>query len=239
MGVNLELSKKLTARLQKIADQVTIGHRVADIGTDHGYIPVYLLKNKISPFVIAGDINEGPLKCAEDNIVSNNLSHCIETRLGSGLSILKPKEVDTIIIAGMGGLLISELLNNSKEIAQSLDTLILQPMQAQSELREYLVGNDFIIKKDILVKEGHHIYEIIVAKPGKQRAVDPIYYEVGFYIYNNPGLLAMEFIDRKIKTTKEIIRNIGENISGHSAEKLKDMKKKLKKLEEVYLCLQR
>ena len=139
----------------------------------------------------------------------------------------------------MGGLLISELLNNSKEIAQSLDTLILQPMQAQSELREYLVGNDFIIKKDILVKEGHHIYEIIVAKPGEQRAVDPIYYEVGFYIYNNPGLLAMEFIDRKIKTTEEIIRNIGENISGHSAEKLKDMKKKLKKLEEVYLCLQR
>lgn len=238
MEVNLKLSKKLTARLQKIADQVTTGHRVADIGTDHGYIPVYLLKNKISPFVIAGDINERPLKCAEDNIASNNLSHRIETRLGSGLSILKPKEVDTIIIAGMGGLLISELLNNSKEIAQNLDSLILQPMQAQSELREYLVKNDFIIKKDILVREGHHIYEIIVAKPGEQRVIDPIYYEVGFYIDNNPRPLAMEFIDRKIKTTGEIIRNIGENISGPSAEKLKEMKKKLKKLEEVYSCLQ-
>ena len=238
--MNWELSKKLTARLQKIAAQVTIGHRVADIGTDHGYIPVYLLKNKISPFVIAGDINERPLKCAEDNIAFNNLSHCIETRLGNGLSILKPKEVDTIIIAGMGGLLISELLNSSKEIVQNLDTLILQPMQAQSELREYLVGNGFIIEKDILVREGRHIYEIIVAKPEERiKAIDPIYYEVGLYIYNNPRPLAMEFIDRKIKTTREIIRNIGENVSGPSAEKLKGMKKKLKKLEEVYLCLQR
>ena len=159
--------------------------------------------------------------------------------MGNGLSILKPKEFDTIIIAGMGGLLISEILNNSKEIAQDLDTLILQPMQAQSELREYLTRNNFIIKKDILVKEGYHIYEIIVAKPGKQEVTDPIYYEIGFYIDSNPGPLAMEFIDRKIKTTREIMRNIGENASESSAEKLKEMDNRLKKLEEVFLCLQR
>ncbi len=238
--MNLELSIKLTARLQKIADQVTMGHRVADIGTDHGYIPIYLLKNKISPFVIAGDINEQPLKCAEANIASNNLLHCIEPRLGSGLSILKPGEVDTIIIAGMSGLSISDLLNDSKEVVRNLDILILQPMQAQSELRKYLVRNSFIIEKDILVKEGRHIYEIIVAKPGEwEKVIDPIYYDVGLYIYNNPRPLAMEFVGRKIKTTREIIRNISKNISGLSAEKLKEMKEKLKKLEEVYSCLQR
>ena len=166
--MNLKLPK-LTARLQKIADQVTIGYRVADIGTDHGYIPIYLLKNKISPFVIAGDINKKPLKRAEDNIKNHNLSCSIEVRLGSGLSILKLNEVDTAIIAGMGGLLISELLENSKEIAQNLKALILQPMQAQPELRKYLANNGFIIEKDILVKEDRHIYEIIVAKSGEQK----------------------------------------------------------------------
>ncbi|MFW5649532.1 MAG: tRNA (adenine(22)-N(1))-methyltransferase [Candidatus Alkaliphilus sp. MAG34] len=230
---------KLTARLQKIADQVTIGHRVADIGTDHGYIPIYLLKNNISPFVIAGDINERPLRCAENNIEANNLVNSIETRLGSGLSILQPKEVDTVIVAGMGGLLISELIDNSKEIAQNLSTLIFQPMQAQAELREYLVNNDFIIERDILVKEDRHIYEIIVAKPGKQEILDPICYEVGFHINSNPRPLAIEFIAKKIKTAKEIIQNISENASESSFEKLKEMKNKLKRFEEVLLCLQR
>ncbi len=235
--MNLKLPK-LTARLQKIADQVTIGHRVADIGTDHGYIPIYLSKNKISPFVIAGDINKKPLKRAEDNIKNHNLSYSIEVRLGSGLSILKLNEVDTAIIAGMGGLLISELLENSKEIAQNLKALILQPMQARPELRKYLANNGFIIEKDILVKEDRHIYEIIVAKSGEQKVTDPIFYEIGFYIDDNPRLLTLEFINKKIKTTKQIIQDISERASKPSTKILKDMDEKLKKLEEVLLCLQ-
>lgn len=236
--MNSKLGIKLTPRLQKIADQVAIGYRVADIGTDHGYIPIYLLKNKISSFVIAGDVNEQPLKRAENNIAINNLVNSIETRLGSGLSILKPKEVDTVIVAGMGGLSISELLDNSKEIAQNLNALILQPMQARPELRKYLVSNNFIIEKDILVKENHHIYEIIVAKPGKQEVTDPIFYEIGFHINSNPKPLAIEFIDRKIKITKEIIQNIGGGTSKSSVKKLKEMNNRLKKIEEVRLCLQ-
>lgn len=230
---------RLTARLQKIADQVTRGHRVADIGTDHGYIPIYLLKNKISPFVIAGDINKKPLNSAQNNIEANKLAKSIETRLGSGLSILRPKEVDTVIIAGMGGLLISELLEDSKETVKALDSLILQPMQTQSELRRYLVGNNFTIEKDILVKEGRYIYEIIVARPGKQEVADPIYYEIGFHIYSNPKPLAAEFISRKIKTTREIIQNIGNHAAEPSIEVLEGLKQKLEKLEEVFLCLQR
>lgn len=235
--MNLKLPK-LTARLQKIADQVTIGYRVADIGTDHGYIPIYLLKNKISPFVIAGDINKKPLKRAEDNIKNHNLSCSIEVRLGSGLSILKLNEVDTAIIAGMGGLLIIELLENSKEIAQNLKALILQPMQAQPELRKYLANNGFIIEKDILVKEDRHIYEIIVAKSGEQKVTDSIFYEIGFYIDDNPRPLTLEFINKKIKTTKQIIQDISERASKPSTKILKDMGEKLKKLEEVLLCLQ-
>lgn len=230
---------KLTPRLQKIADQVIIGHRVADIGTDHGYIPIYLTKNEISPLVIAGDINKKPLERAEDNIKNHNLSHSIYTRLGNGLSILKPCEVDTAIIAGMGGLLISKLLEDSKEIAQSLKTLVLQPMQARPELRKYLVNNGFTIEKDILVKENCHIYEIIVARPGEQEVRDPIFYDIGLYIYDNPKLLATEFINKKIKTIKKIRREISEKSSKSSIGILKNMDKKLERLKEVLLCLQR
>ena len=137
----------------------------------------------------------------------------------------------------MGGLLISELLKDSREIAQELSTLILQPMQAQSELRRYLIDNNFAIKNDILVKEGSHVYEIIVAKPGKQKIIDPIYYEIGFYINKNPKSLALEFINKKIKTTKKIIQNINEKSSKPSIKVLKDMENKLRRLE-VYICLQ-
>lgn len=231
------MNMKLTPRLQKIAEQVATGHRVADIGTDHGYIPIYLLKNKISPFVIAGDINDKPLESAENNIKKYGFSNQAETRLGSGLSVLMPGEIDTAIIAGMGGLLISDLLEASKEVVKSINTLILQPMQAQSELRKYLVANDFIIEKDILVKEDHHIYEIIIVKHGFQEVKDPIYYDIGFYINSNPKPLATEFINRKIIATKQVITNISSNASQPSTEKLSEMETRLRKLEEVLLCL--
>ncbi|WP_246579107.1 tRNA (adenine(22)-N(1))-methyltransferase [Alkaliphilus flagellatus] len=234
---DLELSIRLTPRLQKIADQVIEGDVVADIGTDHGYIPIYLLKNKISPFVIAGDINEKPLESAENNIKKYSLSDKAETRLGSGLSILKPGEVDTVIVAGMGGLLISDLLTTSKKVVEKLNTLILQPMQAQPELRKYLINNGFTIEKDILVKEDHHIYEIIVAKHGIQEIRDQICYEIGFHINSNPKPLAIEYINGKIRATKMVIENISNNASEPSVEKLKEMNVKLKKLEEVLECL--
>jgi len=231
------LSIKLTPRLQRIADQVTVGDTVADIGTDHGYIPIYLLKNKISPFVIAGDINKRPLESAENNIKKYDLSDKAETRLGSGPSILKPGEVNTIIIAGMGGLLISDLLETSKKIIEKSNTLILQPMQAQPELRKYLINNGFTIDKDILVKEDYRIYEIIVAKHGAQEVTHPIYYEIGFHINSNQKSLAVEFINGKIKATKNIIENISNNASESLVEKLKEMDDKLKKLEEILSCL--
>ncbi|HZJ76869.1 MAG TPA: tRNA (adenine(22)-N(1))-methyltransferase TrmK, partial [Oscillospiraceae bacterium] len=97
----------------------------------------------------------------------------------------------------------------------------------------------FIIEKDILVKEDSHIYEIIVVKSGEQKVTDTIFYEIGFYINDNPRLLALEFINKKIKTIKQIIQNINENASEPSTEMLKNMDEKLKKLEEVFLCLQR
>lgn len=231
------MSIKLTPRLQKIAEQVPIGSSVADIGTDHGYIPIYLLKNKISPFVIAGDINKKPLESAETNINKYGFSDKAETRLGSGLSVLNKGEIDTVIVAGMGGLLISDLLETSKEVVNRISTLILQPMQAQTELRKYLIHKGFTIEKDILVKEDHHIYEIIVATPGIQEVADPIYYEIGFHINSNPKTLAMEFISRKIIATEQVIDNISKNASEPSTEKLEEMGIKLKKLKEVISCL--
>ena len=144
---------KLTNRLRAIASKVKTQSIVADIGTDHAYIPVFLVAHSISNKVIACDINEGPLQRANNHIIQNNLQYKIETRLGSGLKVIKPNEVDTVIIAGMGGVLITEILQESVDIIKTVKRLILQPMVGQEVVRAWLNKNGYIIIDEELSKE--------------------------------------------------------------------------------------
>ena len=153
----------ITPRLQAIINNVTC-KKIADIGTDHAYIPIFLTEKNLADKIIATDINEGPLNIARENIDKKGLN--IETRLGGGLSVIGEGEVDEIIIAGMGGILISEILDNDINTAKK-SRLILQPMNAQYELRKYLLSHGFkIISEDIAV-EGFKVYNIIIAESGE------------------------------------------------------------------------
>ena len=226
---------KLTDRLLKIASLVTEGKRVADIGTDHGYIPVYLLNQGKVPYAILADVNKGPLENARGEVRHNKLLDKVDLRLGSGIEVLVKGEVDEVIIAGMGGILISELLEAKLEVAHSLDKLILQPMQAQNELRKYLLNNGFEILDEVLVKEDFRIYEIIIAKyTGKNTVVsDEIYYEVGTKLIENKDPLLNEFIDKKIYMYNSIIKKIEGKSSEGIEKKIKESKDSIEKLENL------
>ena len=228
----------LTPRLKRIADLVPKDARVADIGTDHGYIPLYLLQNKVTSHIIASDVNEGPFKKARENINSYGFENEIDMRLGSGLEVLGMGDADIAIIAGMGGILITELLQKNKLITDSIDTFILQPMQAQKELRQYLLANGFKICQDILIKEGFRIYEILVVQKGDQYISEDIYYEIGFFLKSNPQDLAREFIAGKIRIQEEIIENLKKQNSIKTLEKYDKSKERLEKLQEVLKWLQ-
>lgn len=210
---------KLTDRLLKIANLVSEGKRVADIGTDHGYIPVYLLNNNKIDYAILADVNKGPLDNAKKEVNHNNLEDKVDLRLGSGLEVLNENEVDEVIIAGMGGILISELLEAKKSVAHTVDKLILQPMQAQNELRKYLYNNGYEILNEVLVKEDFRIYEIIEAKyTGKNTNVEnDIYYEVGKKLIDNKDELLTEFIHKKINAYEGIINKL-EGKTGETIE---------------------
>lgn len=226
---------RLTDRLLKIASLVDEGKKVADIGTDHGYIPVYLLKNKKIDFAILADVNKGPLENAKKEVRHNKLEDKVDLRLGSGIEVLNENEVDQIIIAGMGGILISELLEAKKIVAQNAQKLILQPMQAQSELRKYLYENGYEVINELLVKEDFRIYEIIEAKyTGKQTEVrDKIYYEVPNKLIENKDELLVEFINKKINAYENIIKKL-EGKSGESIEaKRNETVKVIEKLKEL------
>lgn len=214
---------KLTDRLLKIASLVTKGKKIADIGTDHGYIPVYLLNKGDIDYAILADVNKGPLENARKEVRHNKLLDKTNLRLGSGIEVLEVGEVDEIIIAGMGGILISELLEAKNEVAKSADKLILQPMQAQDELRKYLLNNGYEILNEVLVKEDFRIYEILEVKyTGKNTIVeDEIYYEVGKNLIENNDHLLKEFLDKKIYKYNSIIEKL-EGKSGEGIDKKRE-----------------
>ncbi|AWH77130.1 tRNA (adenine(22)-N(1))-methyltransferase [Clostridioides difficile] len=226
---------KLTDRLLKIASLVSDGKKIADIGTDHGYIPVYLLKEGKVPFAVLADVNKGPLDNAHKEVIQNNLLDKVDLRLGSGIEILEIGEVEEVIIAGMGGILISELLEAKKEVAHNVEKLILQPMQAQEELRYYLLNNGYEILEEVLVREDFRIYEIIVAKyTGKNTIIeDEIYYEVGIKLLENKDSLFNDFIEKKIKTYSSIVNKL-EGKNGEAIDKKrKESEVVIKKLENL------
>ncbi|WP_297134578.1 tRNA (adenine(22)-N(1))-methyltransferase [Terrisporobacter sp.] len=226
---------KLTNRLLKIASLVTSNKRLADIGTDHGYIPVYLLNKNIINFAILADINKGPLENARKEVKRNKLDDKVDLRLGSGIEVLKKGEVDEIIIAGMGGILIGELLEANKEVAHEAEKLILQPMQAQEELRKYLLNNGYEILDEHLEKEDFRLYEIIVAKyTGKNTDVeDDVYYEIGKKLLENKDELLSEFIDNKIKKYNNIIEKLGNKKSDAILSRRNSANERIEKLKNL------
>ena len=228
---------KLSPRLEVIADCVAGAKLIADIGTDHGYLPVYLVENAMVSRVIASDTNWQPLKKAEKIINEQQLQKQIETRLGSGLSVLKPGEVDAVVMAGMGGLLIRDLLEAQPDVARQKKKLVLQPMNNQAVLRKYLAASGFRIIREELAREGDRVYEIIVAEPGTMTFTNPLEYELGFefYLHKHPLLIAL--IERKIFLEQQIVRSTRGKTTVVATKQFQESSLFIEKLNEVKRCL--
>lgn len=224
---------KLSNRLIAIANFVPKNSIVADIGTDHGYIPVYLVENNIAKKVIGTDISKGSLDKIIDYIKTLNLEHIIDARLGDGLEVIKPYEVDTVIIAGMGGLLIRDILEKNKEVTDSIANFILQPMVAAKELRQYLVDNNFEIIEEELVKEDGKYYEIIFAKKGKSYIEKEIYYEISPLLIKKKHPLLREFIQFRFRELENIIEEIKDINTEKSKERYLEISAKIKDYKGV------
>lgn len=189
----------ITPRLNSILNNIT-GKTIADIGTDHAYIPIKLAQNNKVIHAVACDIKEGPLNIAKKNVEKYDLSNIIELRLGSGLEPLKENEVESVIIAGMGGEMIINILKNEK--SRTFGEFILQPMNYQAELRKWLLKNDFTIISEDLAKEGFKIYNLFKVKPGKTESFQKeLEYHLPKYLYNHP-LFPMLFEKKKREFTK-------------------------------------
>ncbi|SMP39312.1 tRNA (adenine(22)-N(1))-methyltransferase [Anoxynatronum buryatiense] len=195
------MSITLSPRLAAAANRADPTAVVADIGTDHGYIPIYLVKEKGVRHVIATDANEDPLNKARRIVQRFKLEAHITLRLGNGLEVLEPGEATTLILAGMGGTLITELLEASPMVAHQAQQLILQPVQAVPVLRRYLAAHGYRIHEEVLIQEKHRFYEIMVAKYENLpvHEPEPVWLETGSFLKQQPATVARAFVSRKIR----------------------------------------
>ena len=215
----------LTPRLEMILRHVE-GKSCADVGTDHAYIPIELARKGMR--VIASDIMPGPLKIAAENVKKNNAD--VELRLGGGLSPIEKGEVDSIIIAGMGGEMIEKILSEGKDKTEGV-RFVLQPMNRQPELRKYLLDNGFYIIEEDLAVEGFKVYNLIVATKGEAKSGEAL-------SYNNEAELQLPAFLRENPYFTELYnkkkREISKILSGLKKSKDADLRE-VAHLEQLLL----
>lgn len=209
------MSITLTPRLRLVAECVRQGSTVADIGTDHAYVPLYLIKSNISPFAYACDIGEGPLLNAKKTVENENMSDKIKLVLSDGLDKLHENCADDIIIAGMGGEMISDIIGRADWLKSPDVRLILQPMTMHHLLRKSLALMGFEVTEEKYCAEGKRFYTVMVYKyTGKVHTPNPAFLYCG-NAFESHSPLAKEYINRqKNKLTQQL--------NGMQASKSKD-----------------
>lgn len=222
---------QLSLRLSALADMVTEGNRLADVGCDHGYLPVYLVQTGKIPGAIAMDVGEGPLSRARKHIEQYGLSRYIECRLSDGLKQLSPGEAETLVIAGMGGPLMERILSECPQTRDSFQELILQPQSDIPHFRRFLCGIGYVVTKEELVEEDGKFYPMMKAvrgphadaperMPGEAGGAALTDEEAAFgkLLLEQRHPVLLRYLRREARIRDEISQNL-RNASGEKAEK--------------------
>ena len=230
---------RLTPRLQAIADKVPPGSVVADIGSDHAYIPLYLLTHRLVTHVIVSDNKRGPLQAARDTLELFNCAKAADLRLGDGLSVLHPEDkVSAVVLAGMGGETICSILGRGQGILAPGMRLILQAMTDTGLVRSWLVENGFSIVEEDIAQEGDSFYEIVVAqKDGQVKEYDPHLLAVGPLLVAQRHPLLKPMLEQRVKRLRRAAANAGKSSSEAAQRRSKMLMARIKSLEEVLAWL--
>lgn len=210
----------ISKRLKFISSLVTDVDTIIDVGTDHGYVIIDLLKNNSIKYAIASDINKGPVERARENLKAHNLSSKAECRQGSGLKTIRSGEVAAAVIAGMGGNLIRDIIKADMDVFKSLEYAIVQPVQNPEVLREYLYKEGIAIEDEWIIYDEEKYYEIFkISNKGRVTKVDPIYYEVSEILLRKKDKVYKEYLDFKIDKYKRVIENLGDETENSRVRK--------------------
>ncbi len=222
----------LTPRLRAIVDMVEGAQTAADIGCDHGYVAGALLEEGRAKRVIACDISEKSLEKAAKLAILSGLEGRMETRLGNGLAVLQEGEADTVIIAGMGGMLIRDMLERKPKVAESVKRFVLVPHKNEAELRAYLFECGYEITDEALAVEEERYYQIICARPrGGEGKQDEFYHYVGRRLIEKQDPSLDGFLRKRIAETEKII--LGAAGGRDTAEYVRGLERRVQRMREV------
>lgn len=211
-------------RLKEVSKLVDDGSSILDVGCDHAFLDIFLAQDKTKKLkkIVASDNKEGPLEQAKNNILQHKLSELIELRLGNGLDVYT-SDIDTVIISGMGGRNMIGIFKAHSEYLKNINTFILSPNNFQIDLKKFLVKSNFKIEKEVLVKDGKYIYQVIKFVRGKVHYSRREYF-FGPLLLKNKDKLFIEYYTRELKSRQIIIKLLP---AGFSFRKIK-LKKEIK-----------
>lgn len=216
----------LSNRLLAIAEMVSPSSKVADIGTDHAYIPIYLCQTGKIVSAIAMDIHQGPLQRAKENIRQHKLENKIETRLSDGLQRLEENEADCLVIAGMGGALTVRILSQKEKLTKEAGEIILQPQSEIGKVRQYLAEQGFSIREERMVKEEGKYYPMMKAcYRGVRQSLAKAQMEYGPMLLENKDELLKEYLKLQKKSLEKISENLQRQKTKASLKRAEEIKR--------------
>ena len=223
----MELSK----RLQAVADLVSDGLVVADVGTDHGYIPIYLIETKKSPKAFAMDVNKGPLLRAKEHISEHGLTSSIETRLSDGVRALKKGECDCVVVAGMGGALTIKIMEEGKDIFRDLKEFVLQPQSELQKVRAYLYQNAYSIVEENMVLDDGKFYPMFRVINGQSQEYHAIELCYGKLLLEQKNAVLKTFLQKEKAVKELILSNLEQSFGEHIETRRKEIQEELEGIE--------
>ncbi len=218
----MELSKRLGA----VAMLVQECDSLADIGTDHGYIPIYLLEHKKIQKAVAMDINKGPLERAREHVEESGLQEKISLRLSNGADKLAVGEVQAVVIAGMGGPLMVNIIESKLEVFRALDFFVLQPQSEIEQVRHFLQEQGFVITKENMVFEEGKYYSMMLVKSGTMNCKKECEFLYGPCLLEEKNAVLLEFLQREENKYLELL----DRLSGKNTESQRERYAQLQEL---------
>ena len=224
---------QLSKRLQAVANLVTPGKRLADIGTDHGYVPIWLYEQGRIPFALAMDLREGPLQRAKEHIRMHGLDEKIKTRLSDGLEKLLPGEADSIVIAGMGGMLVVKILTQGQAVLDSIQELILQPQSDLDAVREYLHRTGFVIVQEEMVFEEGKYYPMMKAVHGENTDDRKIWFLYGRLLLENRHPVLESYLQKEYDSCCKLLEKLSKTATEVASRRCEELLEKKHLIEEA------
>lgn len=204
------------------------GQVLADVGTDHGYISIYLVQEQICKRAIALDIRRGPLERAKEHIRQYGLEEKITTRLSDGVQALEDGEADCMIAAGMGGALTIHIMEDGAKKIAGMKECILQPQSEIARVRDYLWKHNYTIAEEAIVLEDGKFYPMMRIIPGMHQEIEPELYELyaqfGQFLLQNKDPVLRQYAEKELKTRQQLIERLQEQLD-KNAERLNELRR--------------